>query len=137
METTTYLAGNFSAFHDIISSEGPRRELRQDALPAFVLDSDATKRSAMNGTPRNPDMEKSATTGSDEGLMVAFSGGSTDAFSELFSRYKQPLFGFSSGALPTTPKPKSGRKRLFLQYFAHRHATNHLRSFELISMRLA
>ena len=26
--------------------------------------------------------------------MVAFSGGSTDAFSELFSRYKQPLFGF-------------------------------------------
>lgn len=26
--------------------------------------------------------------------MVAFSRGSTEAFSELFSRYKQPLFGF-------------------------------------------
>ena len=66
----------------------------QDALPAFVLDSDATKRSAMNGTPRNPDAEQPATAGSDEQLMVAFSRGSTDAFSELFSRYKQPLFGF-------------------------------------------
>jgi RNA polymerase sigma-70 factor (ECF subfamily) len=66
----------------------------QDALPAFVLDSDATKRSAMNGTPRNPDAEQPATAGSDEQLMVAFSQGSTDAFTELFSRYKQPLFGF-------------------------------------------
>src|ERR1700730_10155546 len=66
----------------------------QDGLPAFVLDSDATKRSTMNGTPRNPGAEKPATAGSDEQLMVAFSRGSTDAFSELFSRYKQPLFGF-------------------------------------------
>src|SRR5260370_31397290 len=32
--------------------------------------------------------------GSDEQLMVAFSRGSTDAFGELFSRYKQPMFGF-------------------------------------------
>lgn len=39
-------------------------------------------------------MEKSATAESDEQLMVAFSRGSTDAFSELFSRYKEPLFGF-------------------------------------------
>jgi RNA polymerase sigma-70 factor (ECF subfamily) len=31
---------------------------------------------------------------SDEELMAAFSRGSTDAFGELFSRYKQPLFGF-------------------------------------------
>lgn len=31
---------------------------------------------------------------SDEQLMVAFSRGSADAFGELFSRYKQPLFGF-------------------------------------------
>jgi len=31
---------------------------------------------------------------SDEQLMVAFSRGATDAFTELFSRYKQPLFGF-------------------------------------------
>ncbi len=30
----------------------------------------------------------------DEHLMLAFSRGDTDAFSELFARYKQPLFGF-------------------------------------------
>jgi len=31
---------------------------------------------------------------SDERLMVAFAGGRSDAFRELFGRYKQPLFGF-------------------------------------------
>jgi RNA polymerase sigma-70 factor (ECF subfamily) len=66
----------------------------KDALPASVLDSETTKRSVMNGTPRNPGAEKPATAGSDEQLMVAFSRGSTEAFGELFSRYKQPLFGF-------------------------------------------
>ncbi len=66
----------------------------QDALPPFVLDSEATKRSAMSGISSNPDTEKSATAESDEHLMIAFSRGSADAFSELFSRYKQPLFGF-------------------------------------------
>jgi RNA polymerase sigma-70 factor (ECF subfamily) len=34
------------------------------------------------------------TAASDEQLMVAFSRGSSDAFGELFSRYKQPMFGF-------------------------------------------
>jgi len=31
---------------------------------------------------------------SDEQLMLAFSKGSADSFSELFARYKQPIFGF-------------------------------------------
>jgi RNA polymerase sigma-70 factor (ECF subfamily) len=66
----------------------------QAALPALVLDSQAIKRSAMNGTPGNSDAEKPATAVSDEQLMAAFGGGSKDAFGELFSRYKQPLFGF-------------------------------------------
>jgi RNA polymerase sigma-70 factor, ECF subfamily len=48
----------------------------------------------MNDTSGNPDTEKSVTAESDEQLMVAFSRGSTDAFGDLFSRYKQPLFGF-------------------------------------------
>jgi RNA polymerase sigma-70 factor, ECF subfamily len=48
----------------------------------------------MNRTAENPDAEKPATAGSDEQLMLAFCRGSKDAFSELFSRYKQPLFGF-------------------------------------------
>jgi hypothetical protein len=85
-------------------------ELMQDALPAFVLDSEAAKPSDMpaaepvatpivmpivlNDTPGNPKAEKPATAGSDEQLMLAFSGGSAEAFAELFSRYKQPLFGF-------------------------------------------
>jgi RNA polymerase sigma-70 factor (ECF subfamily) len=34
------------------------------------------------------------TVASDERLMAAFSRGSKDAFAELFSRYKQPMFGF-------------------------------------------
>jgi hypothetical protein len=63
----------------------------QDALPAFVLDSDATKGNTMNDTPRNPDADLPATAGRDEQLMVAFSRGSTDAFSHLFSLYKQPV----------------------------------------------
>src|ERR1700691_4660759 len=66
----------------------------QDAPPALVPDSEATKRSGMNGTPGNPDARKSAAAESDEQLMTPFSLGSPDAFSELFSRYKQPLFGF-------------------------------------------
>jgi RNA polymerase sigma-70 factor (ECF subfamily) len=65
----------------------------QDALRTLVLDLNATKRSAMNVTPGNPDAEQPP-VGSDEHLMVAFSRGSRDAFGELFSRYKQPLFGF-------------------------------------------
>ncbi len=66
----------------------------QEALPAFVLHLEATNRTAMNDTPGNPNAEKSGAEVSDEQLMVAFSRGSTDAFNELFKRYKQPLFGF-------------------------------------------
>ena len=66
----------------------------QAALPALVLDSQAIKRSAMNGTPGNSDAEKPATAVSDEQLMAGFAGGSKDAFGELFLRYKQPLYGF-------------------------------------------
>jgi RNA polymerase sigma-70 factor (ECF subfamily) len=71
----------------------------QDALPALVLNSEALPRNAMSeptpshsssasaGTPANPGV-------SDEQLMLAFSKGSADSFSELFKRYKQPIFGF-------------------------------------------
>ena len=48
----------------------------------------------MDRTPQNSDAERTATAGSDELLMLAFCRGSKEAFSELFSRYKQPLFGF-------------------------------------------
>ena len=48
----------------------------------------------MNDAPGNPEAERSAATDSDEQLLVAFRGGAAEAFTELFSRYKQPLFGF-------------------------------------------
>jgi RNA polymerase sigma-70 factor (ECF subfamily) len=48
----------------------------------------------MDGPIRDPGAARPANEGSDEQLMIAFSRGSADAFGELFSRYKQPLFGF-------------------------------------------
>jgi RNA polymerase sigma-70 factor, ECF subfamily len=48
----------------------------------------------MNEALENPEAEKAATADNDEQLMLAFAGGSAEAFSELFSRYKQPVFGF-------------------------------------------
>jgi RNA polymerase sigma-70 factor, ECF subfamily len=43
---------------------------------------------------RDSDKDEREIAASDEQLMVAFSRGSADAFGELFSRYKQPMFGF-------------------------------------------
>lgn len=62
----------------------------QDALPALVLNSEALPRHAMNDTPSTP----AGPATSDEQLMLAFTLGSSDAFSELFRRYKQPIYGF-------------------------------------------
>lgn len=71
----------------------------QDALPALVLNSEALPQPAMNETPvsqTNPARPPGPASpgSSDEQLMLAFSKGSSDAFTELFSRYKQPIFGF-------------------------------------------
>ena len=71
----------------------------QDALPALVLNSQALPRHAMDETPASqPNPQGSpipSNTGvSDERLMLAFSQGSSEAFTELFSRYKQPIYGF-------------------------------------------
>ena len=56
----------------------------QDLLPVFVLRPEA--RIAMNEIPKD--------SVSDEHLMLVFSQGSAEAFSELFRRYKQPIYGF-------------------------------------------
>jgi RNA polymerase sigma-70 factor (ECF subfamily) len=68
------------------------------ALPALVLNSEALPRTAMNETPTNEanaaGNSAAAPTTSDEQLMLAFSKGSSSAFDELFSRYKQPIYGF-------------------------------------------
>ena len=68
------------------------------ALPALVLNSEALPRTAMNETPTNEANAAgeagAASNTSDEQLMLAFSKGSSCAFDELFSRYKQPIYGF-------------------------------------------
>jgi RNA polymerase sigma-70 factor (ECF subfamily) len=68
------------------------------ALPALVLNSEALPRTAMNETPPNEAKATGdavpASTASDEQLMLAFAKGSSHAFDELFSRYKQPMYGF-------------------------------------------
>jgi len=68
------------------------------ALPALVLNSEALPRTAMSETPTNEANAghgaRAASPTSDEQLMLAFSKGSACAFDELFSRYKQPIFGF-------------------------------------------
>jgi RNA polymerase sigma-70 factor (ECF subfamily) len=48
---------------------------------------------ANEANPANPGSSKSPGV-SDEQLMLAFSKGSPEAFTELFSRYKQPIYGF-------------------------------------------
>jgi len=69
-----------------------------DAMPALVRDSKALSRTVMNETPTNQansaDKAGAASSTSDEQLVLAFSRGSSHAFKELFSRYKQPIFGF-------------------------------------------
>ena len=50
----------------------------------------------------------------DEELMLAFSRGSTDAFAELFSRYKQPLFGFFRRRVPDPSHAEELTQETFL-----------------------
>jgi RNA polymerase sigma-70 factor (ECF subfamily) len=65
----------------------------QEVLSAIVLSSEA-KRTAMNDQPAQTQPNSEPCKASDERLMLAFSQGSTEAFTELFTRYKQPLYGF-------------------------------------------
>jgi RNA polymerase sigma-70 factor, ECF subfamily len=66
----------------------------QDEMLVLVLDSEVTNPSTMSEAARNSGLDDSPPPLTDEQLMVAFSRGSTDAFSTLFQRYKQPIFGF-------------------------------------------
>ena len=44
---------------------------------------------------------------SDEALMLEFQSGSREAFEELFARYREPLYGFSSGGWRAVNAPKT------------------------------
>ena len=69
-----------------------------DVLPDAGLNSMARKPGTMDRARINSGTNFGAAIpvaeSSDEQLMSAFSRGSTGAFSELFMRYRQPLFGF-------------------------------------------
>jgi RNA polymerase sigma-70 factor (ECF subfamily) len=60
----------------------------EDALPAFVLHSEAANSAPMNDPPIPP------ADATDEQLMLAYAQGQGEAFSALFTRYRQPVFGF-------------------------------------------
>jgi len=64
-----------------------------DVLPATALNLRAGKPDRMDGARMNSGTNFDAES-SDEQLMIAFSRGTNDAFTELFARYKQPIFGF-------------------------------------------
>jgi RNA polymerase sigma-70 factor, ECF subfamily len=71
----------------------------QDALPALVLNSEALPRHPMSDSPTSqcssqPQSASANPAASDEHLMLVFSKGSTEAFTALFARYKQPIYGF-------------------------------------------
>lgn len=73
----------------------------QDALPALVLNSEALPHPMSENltSPPNSTSPEAATNvpasgEQDERLMLAFSQGSSEAFTALFRRYKQPVYGF-------------------------------------------
>jgi len=65
-----------------------------EGQPWSVLNSGLEPLRLVNGVQPNSPADKPESVASDEQLMVAFSQGATDAFAELFLRYKQPMYGF-------------------------------------------
>jgi RNA polymerase sigma-70 factor (ECF subfamily) len=59
-------------------------------------------------------MPRATNDATDEELMLSFARGSTDAFSELFSRYKQPLFGFFRRRVPDPTHAEELTQETFL-----------------------
>jgi RNA polymerase sigma-70 factor, ECF subfamily len=87
----------------------------QDALPALVLNPEALPRTAMNETSTNPASNAAAAASiSDEQLMLAFSKGSPEAFTELFSRYKQKLYGFFCRRVAESPQAEELTQETFV-----------------------
>ncbi len=68
----------------------------------------------MSGGPDSSGIPSPATDRTDEQLMVAFARGQTDAFTVLFDRYKQPLFGFFRRRLDDTPQAEELTQETFL-----------------------
>ena len=82
----------------------------QDALPALVLNSEALPRTNMHDTPANP----ASSSVTDEQLMLAFSKGTVEAFTELFGRYKQPIYGFFRRRIADTTSAEELAQETFI-----------------------
>jgi RNA polymerase sigma-70 factor, ECF subfamily len=67
-----------------------------------------------NEALRDSDKDGQEMAASDEQLMVAFSRGSTDSFGELFSRYRQPMFGFFRRRLRDSSQAEELTQETFL-----------------------
>jgi|SRR5579859_5378517 len=68
----------------------------------------------MNAELDRTDQAKTIPPESDEQLMLAFGRGSTEAFSELFSRYQQPVFGFFHRRLAEAAQAEELTQETFL-----------------------
>jgi RNA polymerase sigma-70 factor (ECF subfamily) len=94
----------------------------EDALPAFVLHSEAAISAPMNDPPPIPGdpgapSDRSSSLGSeetDEQLMQAYAGGRSAAFTALFARYRQPLFGFFRRRVPDPARAEELAQETFL-----------------------
>ncbi len=86
----------------------------QEALPAFVLHLEPTMPGTKNDAARDTNSDGPQSVASDEQLMVAFSRGSTDSFGELFSRYKEPMFGFFRRRLRDSAQAEELTQETFL-----------------------
>ena len=65
----------------------------------------------VTGAPEGSSLRAEQT---DEQLMVAFVRGQTDAFNQLFERYRQPLFGFFRRRLDDTPQAEELTQETFV-----------------------
>jgi len=66
----------------------------QEAPAAFVLNSQALSANPMNEPQINHVPPNQANSATDERLMLDFSQGKAEAFTQLFERYKPPVFAF-------------------------------------------
>lgn len=74
-------------------------------------------------TPREWGAGQEAKTNmtSDEALMLEFQGGSRQAFEELYSRYREPLFGFFRRRLPSPDRAEDLTQETFLAVIRATH----------------
>jgi len=86
----------------------------QDALPAFVLHSEAISSRPMDATPNRTDPSPPDAVPADEQLMLEFTQGSSDAFTQLFERYKQPIFAYFCRRLADTSHAEELTQETFL-----------------------